>query len=115
MKNLVVGAMLTVVPLVASATDWYVLNGQNQECLSSKQASAKSGVSLTPLAVRNFFREHPSFGYTGYKVFRNKYGRSVLLLYRGGKDTMLFFSDEAMCQNFRQYLVHSGQGLNQLK
>ena len=115
MKSLVVGVMLMVVPLVASATDWYILNGQNQECVSSTQASANSGVSLTPLAVRNFFRAHPSFGYTGYKVFRNKYGRSVLLLYRGGKDTMLFFSDEAMCQNFRQYLIHSGQGLNQLK
>ena len=115
MKSLAVGVMLMVVPLVASATDWYLFDWQNQKCVSSTQASAKSGVSMTPLSWWNFFRKHPAFGDPSYKVFHHKDGRAVLLFWDKGKHNMLFFSDEAMCQNYRRNLIPPGQGLNQLK
>ena len=39
MKKLVLGVMLMVVPLVSSATDWYIFVSQNHECVSSARAS----------------------------------------------------------------------------
>ena len=120
MKKLVIGVMLMVVPLmvvplVASATDWYIFDGQNQKCISSARASAESGAPMTPLPWRNFFLSHPSTGYTGYKVYYRKGGRAVALFFDGGKQDLMFFSNKVVCQNFRESLTNSGQGLNQLK
>ncbi len=115
MKKLVLGVMLMVVPLVSSATDWYIFVSQNHECVSSARASEEYGAPMTPLAFRNFLRTHPSYGYSGYKVYHHKDWRAVVLYYGGDGGGMLFFSNKASCQNFRQSLTSSGQGLNQLK
>lgn len=98
----------------ARATNWFILNGATERCVSAEAFAAKRGGAafafVSPLALRNALRGQP--GWEGVKIIplKGTLGRSVTIRFR--KTRFHYFSSLAGCQAVRRLAVSSGDLTN---
>ena len=116
-KTLALAASLLLFPLAASATDWTVYNDNNNTCESALHMAEKAQAPnfITPFALREYLKEHPSANYRGYAIHHASKG--ILVTITAFNDTTVFyFSSRSACeQTAKNEADNPRRNLNELR
>ncbi|MGE0049450.1 MAG: hypothetical protein AB7T01_11040 [Acidithiobacillus sp.] len=118
MKRLIF-ALLLALPVTASATDWYILNVEDETCQTTSSAAFGKDIPwlISPLAARDYLRSKDFNDYKTTKIYKLKNGMGRIVQVETKTTKFTFFTSKLLCEKYLSFGIKKGwfPNLNELK
>ena len=111
MKRLLIAAILSMAPIAASASPWFIALGATRTCVAATDWAAQhEPFWATPYQFRIATR-----GLTNYRGFKELHGDfGKVVTFTIGNDQIMYFSRKSICDGWGKFMDKK-QNLNSLR